>query len=125
MTSYQAAVINAPNCVEIKELPARQLHHYEARIAVKYAGICGTDIAIYKGDYQVPLPLVPGHEFVGVVEEVADQQYNYLMGKTIVAEINNTCISRQSEKLCTACFKGLSSHCLQRTVLGIIEAPGA
>lgn len=124
MTGYRAAVLTAPNCIEIKELSPRKIEHYEARIAVKYAGICGTDLAIYTGNYQVPLPLVLGHEFVGVVEEVADPQYRHLIGKTIVAEINNTCISRQSEKLCPACDRGLSSHCLQRTVLGIVEAPG-
>lgn len=125
MAGYRAAVLTAPNCIEIKELSPRELEHYEARIAVKYAGICGTDIAIYTGNYQVPLPLVLGHELVGVVEEVGDPQYSYLIGKTVVAEINNTCISRRNEKLCPACFRGLPSHCLQRTVLGIIKAPGA
>ena len=36
------------------------------------------------------------------------------------AEINNTSIA-YGKKLCTACEKGISSHCMRRTVMGIIE----
>ncbi|MHA1214652.1 MAG: alcohol dehydrogenase catalytic domain-containing protein [Candidatus Hodarchaeales archaeon] len=38
-------------------------------IKIKAVSICGTDIAIVNGDLKTPLPIIPGHEFVGVVEE--------------------------------------------------------
>ena len=66
----------------------------EALIHVLLAGICNTDLEITRGylDFQG----VPGHEFVGVVEEVygddvAQEQYGYLIGQRIVGEINAAC----------------------------------
>lgn len=125
MFRFQAAVLTHPQKLELKEIEKPELEESEAIIDVLYAGVCGTDIAIYNGDYKVPLPLVLGHEFVGMVAEVAEPEFNYLVGKTSVAEINNSCIAFMRTELCPACERGLPNHCLRRTVLGILEADGA
>ena len=39
-------------------------------IRVHTAGICGTDVHIFKGEYEAIYPLIPGHEFSGVVAAV-------------------------------------------------------
>jgi threonine dehydrogenase-like Zn-dependent dehydrogenase len=60
---------------------------------------------------------VLGHEFVGeVVESPAARQW---VGKRVVGEINVVC------GRCDLCLSGLSSHCRNRTVLGILNRPGA
>jgi threonine dehydrogenase-like Zn-dependent dehydrogenase len=59
---------------------------------------------------------VPGHEFVGVVEESSDEK---LLGKRVVGEINFACGS------CEYCITGLKRHCPNRSVLGIQNADGA
>jgi len=41
--------------------------HGETRVRVLVAGICGTDLALVEGLY--PFEGVPGHEFVGIVED--------------------------------------------------------
>ncbi|MCD6386148.1 alcohol dehydrogenase catalytic domain-containing protein, partial [Candidatus Sumerlaeota bacterium] len=82
---------------------------------VLFAGVCGTDIAIFNGEYKVPLPIVLGHEFVGVVAEVGEPEFSYLEGETAVAEINNTCLACNRAMLCPACERGLPNHCLERT----------
>jgi len=86
----------------------------ESLVKVKLAGICGTDLEILHG--YMAYSGIPGHEFVGVVEESANKD---LIGKRVVGEINAGC------KTCTSCINGLERHCPNRTVLGIFKRDGA
>jgi alcohol dehydrogenase len=86
----------------------------EALIQVTYAGICGTDREILQG--YSGFRGIPGHEFVGRVVECADATW---VGKRVVGEINITCGH------CDWCRRGRRRHCSNRTVMGIINRPGA
>lgn len=88
----------------------------EALVKVLMAGICNTDLEIARG-YQ-DFRGIPGHEFVGIVEEVNGQSKE-LIGKRVVGEINCGCGT------CDFCQKGLKNHCQQRRVLGIKGKNGA
>ena len=45
----------------------------EVRLRVETCGICRTDLHIIEGDLSLPkLPLVPGHQIVGVVDQVGE-----------------------------------------------------
>ncbi len=85
----------------------------EALVRVLRAGICNTDIELMHGYY--PFTGIPGHEFVGVVE----QGPAALLGRRVVGEINAVCGS------CGACLAGRRTHCERRTVLGIVRRHGA
>lgn len=85
----------------------------EARVRVLSAGICGTDLALVDAMY--PFEGVPGHEFVGIVEEGPAP----LMGRRVVGEINAACGS------CPECLSGTRKHCRARTALGIRGRNGA
>ena len=89
---YKAAVLISPRRIEIQERTVPILQSNEALVRVHYAGICGTDLALYSGDYPTPLPLVLGHEFAGEVVSVDEHGSDWL-GKRVTAEINNTCVS--------------------------------
>src|SRR5581483_872524 len=78
------------------------------------AGICNTDLELQRGYYGYSG--VPGHEFVAEVVE-ADRQE--LIGQKVVGEINISCTH------CEWCTRGLGRHCPNRTVLGIVNQPGA
>ncbi|MFF4935006.1 zinc-binding dehydrogenase [Streptomyces griseofuscus] len=41
-------------------------------VACRYGGICGTDLHLISGHLDVPIPLVLGHEGLGVVHELGD-----------------------------------------------------
>lgn len=84
-----------------------------AVIKVHLAGICSTDLQIFKG--YMGFRGIPGHEFVGTV---ADGPAN-LIGKRVVAEINFGC------GRCDSCARDLSRHCPDRSVMGILNADGA
>ena len=100
--------------LSLRETERPQRASGEALLAVMLAGICGTDRQILKG--YSGFRGIPGHEFVGEVVECDDAGW---IGKRVVGEINVTCQS------CQWCRRGLRRHCQRRTVMGIINRPGA
>ncbi|TMA13580.1 MAG: zinc-binding dehydrogenase [Deltaproteobacteria bacterium] len=84
-----------------------------ALVRVRLAGICSTDLQIFKG--YMGFRGVPGHEFVGEVEEGPKT----LVGKRIVGEINFACGK------CEFCQRSLGRHCPNRRVMGIVGADGS
>ncbi|MDG6964079.1 MAG: alcohol dehydrogenase catalytic domain-containing protein [Nitrososphaerota archaeon] len=84
----------------------------EAVIAVRRAGICGTDLAIKSGKLSVPTPLVLGHEILGTVVSAPSWKPD-LVGKRAVTEINVSCGG------CAYCRMGLRTHCEKVEALGI------
>jgi threonine dehydrogenase-like Zn-dependent dehydrogenase len=100
--------------LQLKEnLPLPTLREGESLVKVLRAGICNTDLELIRGYY--PYQGVIGHEFMGIVEQ-GDQN---LIGKRVVGEINAVCGH------CYFCRTGLSNHCENRTVLGIVNRNGA
>lgn len=93
-------------------LPSRK--DGESLIRVSMAGICNTDREILRG--YMGFRGVPGHEFVGIVEESSDPALN---GVRVVGEINCPC------GFCELCSRGLGKHCSDRTVVGIQGRDGA
>lgn len=85
----------------------------EALIKIRKAGICSTDLELVKGYY--PYTGVLGHEFVGEVVEADDASW---IGQRVVGEINVVC------QRCEQCLNGRSTHCENRTVLGIVNRDG-
>ena len=85
----------------------------EALIKIRKAGICSTDLELVKGYY--PYTGILGHEFVGEVVEADDPSW---IGQRVVGEINVVC------NQCEQCLNGRSTHCENRTVLGIVNRDG-
>ena len=83
-------------------------------LKVRQAGICATDLEITRG--YMGFRGVLGHEFVAEVVASPDKA---LVGQRVVGEINVVC------GRCDLCLSGLSSHCRNRSVLGILNHDGA
>lgn len=69
----KAAVVNEfHKQLEIKDVAVPELEHGEILVKIKACGVCHTDLHAAHGDWPVKpkLPLIPGHEGVGVVEKV-------------------------------------------------------
>ncbi len=97
--------------------PNPEVPEGEALVRVLKAGICNTDLEIVKG-YK-GFSGIPGHEFVGVVEEIKNEDRR-LLGKRVVGEINCPC--RKEE--CEYCRQDLGRHCPRRSTLGIFGRDG-
>ena len=85
-----------------------------ALIRLLVGGICNTDLELQRGYYG--FSGTPGHEFVGIVTEADTAS---LLGRRVAGEINLACGH------CHFCSINLSRHCEYRTVLGIVQHPGA
>ncbi len=64
----RAAVLTAPEKLEILTFPEVAPPPDGAMLRVTHCGVCGTDPHMYTGHLGVPMPLVMGHEFAGVIE---------------------------------------------------------
>lgn len=100
--------------LRLAEVPTPRPGPGEALIRILTAGICNTDLELMRG--YMNFRGTPGHEFVGLVEQCSNE---HLRGKRVVGEIN--CACRQ----CTYCKLEMPGHCTERSVLGILNRPGA
>lgn len=86
----------------------------EARVRVRLAGVCATDLELVKG--YMGFAGVLGHEWVGEVVDAPDPTWN---GRRVVGDINCAC------GVCPTCRAGRPTHCPHRTVVGIAGRDGA
>lgn len=100
--------------LNLEDRPKPRPRADEALVRVRLAGICNTDVEIVRG--YMGFTGIPGHEFVGVVEECANRRW---LGRRVVGEINAACGA------CDYCKRGLGRHCPTRTVTGIAGRDGA
>ncbi len=56
--------------LELKDMTDPQPGPGQIRIRMQATGLCGTDIHVWKGSFPVPLPIVLGHEPVGVIDQL-------------------------------------------------------
>ena len=116
------------NTISLRDLPQPHKPN-EALIKIRKAGICSTDLELVKGYY--PYTGILGHEFVGEVvssplpmgdreasRSEAQGELGVREGDRVVGEINAVCNE------CEQCLNGRSTHCENRTVLGIVNRDG-
>lgn len=73
--SMKAAVVNEfKQKLEVKEVPKPTLAYGEVLVKIEACGVCHTDLHAAHGDWPVKpkLPLIPGHEGVGIIEEIGE-----------------------------------------------------
>ena len=78
--SVRAAVVSAPGTLTLEDFPEPELGPGEALMRMELSGICGTDKHVFKGEgtlyagtmmeTEAKFPVIPGHENVGVIEEI-------------------------------------------------------
>jgi threonine dehydrogenase-like Zn-dependent dehydrogenase len=106
--------------------PLPRLRRGWARVRVRLAGICNTDVEILRGYHS--FRGIPGHEFVGEVTEVlglSESERRHWVGLRVTGEINVSCSAYGYRPVCEFCRRGLKTHCARRTVLGIVNHDGA
>lgn len=116
-----AAVMSAFNQpIEVKPLPIPEnLVPGDVLVRVTMAGVCGTDVHLHKGQLNVPLPLIMGHETIGEVAatggEVSDWLGNTLkIGDRVSWTVGMPCGT------CRYCrFHRLPSRCMNRKAYGV------
>ncbi len=89
----------------------------DVRIRVTAFAICGTDLHIFEWDRwaesRIRPPLIPGHEFTGVVESVGPEVSLVRPGDRVTGETHIYC------GLCYSCRRGLAHLCNNVQILGV------
>ena len=101
----RAVVIEKPNTIALKDVETPTPPKGFARIKVKAAAICATDLEIVDGNIPANYPITPGHEWSGIVDAVGDESDSHWIGKSVVG--SNDIICRK----CEACFSGNWRYC--------------
>lgn len=79
----KAWVLHGIGDLQLEDMDVPKFKNNEVLVAVKAAGICGSDIArIYQTGAHVH-PLIPGHEFSGVVEEIGNEVDGKWQGRRV------------------------------------------
>jgi 2-desacetyl-2-hydroxyethyl bacteriochlorophyllide A dehydrogenase len=113
MSTMKACVIEGPRRAAVREVPIPAPGPGEVLIRVERAGICGTDVHIYKGEYVSPYPVIPGHEFSGTIAGLGEGADQFRIGDRVTAEPNIHC------GRCTYCLSHRGNHCESWQAVGV------
>ena len=113
-----ALIIHSPNHVSLEELKLSRLEANEVLIKVMACGICGTDIHIFRGEYMGDYPIIPGHEFSGIVEQVGESVTRFQVGNHVAIEPNISCDN------CYNCLNNRQNFCLNWQAIGVTKPGG-
>ena len=106
---------------EIREYPLPEtIEPRSALVKVKMAGVCGTDVHLWKGQLQIPCPIILGHETVGVIERLGEELETDWSGEKLHVGDRITWSAGMSCGDCHQCvvFKQ-RTRCLNRSAYGI------
>jgi L-gulonate 5-dehydrogenase len=111
----KAAVIREYGKINLEEVKKPELGKNNVMVRVKYASICGSDQHIFRGEFhpRTQLPLIPGHEFAGVVEEVSSDVMRVATGDKVTVDPIIWCGK------CAACKIGHYPACTSLKLVGI------
>ena len=115
----KAVLFPAKDEVVLSDLPDPVPGRGEAVIAVRASGICHTDVEVLHGNYGTSaFPVVPGHEYSGVVLEVGEGVEDVSIGDRVVVDPNIECGT------CTACRRGWAHLCENLEAYGVTRNGG-
>lgn len=117
--SMKALVYEGPRELHMRDVPIPDVKAGEVLIRVATAGICGSELGGYLGHNSLRKPpLIMGHEFAGVVEQLGEGVSSFAVGDRVTANPLVTCGA------CRYCRNGQSQLCPSRKLLGA-HLPGA
>ena len=114
----KSACIVEPGRIETRDTADPTPLAGELVIRVMASGVCGTDVHILRGEYVGDYPVVPGHEFAGMVEKTGVGVRRYAEGDRVAVEPNLPCNN------CASCMQNRQNYCENWQALGVTR-PGA
>ena len=101
----------------MENIPEPECNTNDVKIKITHTSICGTDLHIYKWDEwaqkTLVTPLIIGHEFCGIIEEIGPGVTHYEPGQRVSGESHITCGN------CRNCRAGKRHLCQKTNGIGI------
>jgi len=114
----KAIIIDKPNKISLVDRNLSTLSEGEILIKVIASGICGTDLHILRGTYMAKYPIIPGHEFSGIIEEVGSKISRFKIGDHVAIEPNISCDN------CYNCLNNRQNFCQNWEAIGVTRDGG-
>jgi threonine 3-dehydrogenase len=106
----------------VRDAPLPEVGVHDVRIRIRKSAICGTDVHIYNWDEwsqkTVPVPMIVGHEYFGVVDAVGAEVEAFKPGDRVSGEGHITC------GFCRNCRAGRRHLCRHTVGVGV-NRPGS
>ena len=114
----KACVFRAPGDVAVLDVPTPSPGRGEMLIRVGAAGLCHSDVRVYKGEKYAKPGVIPGHEMAGVVAELGRGVSGFEVGQGVALCPIVACGE------CEFCRAGKRNRCPKRVTLGYDENGG-
>lgn len=124
MQRVRAAVLEAPRRIVINSYESPRIGPDEMLLKTELAGVCGSDVKIYRGtigkvmEIPVPMPVVMGDEILGYVADVGERfskMHGVKKGSRVIVEPRIPC------NHCEMCITGNHSFCKNVKAYGWIR----
>ncbi len=116
----KAMVLQSPRPIDeapliLSEVPTPSPGAGQIRLRVHVCGVCHTDLHTVEGELTLPkLPVIPGHQIVGTVDEPGDGVSRFKVGDRVgVAWLHSAC------GRCDFCRRGLENLCVNARFTGL------
>ncbi|HHW10263.1 MAG TPA: alcohol dehydrogenase catalytic domain-containing protein [Firmicutes bacterium] len=106
-------IAKGPDNIELRDIPEPKPGPREALIAVKAAGVCGTDLHVKHDRFPYWPPVVLGHEFSGQVVETGAEVTTVKPGDRVVGEPHTKACGK-----CWLCRSGNIQICPEKRSIG-------
>jgi len=110
-------VLTEPRRLEARDIPIPELTDDTALLRVEACGICGSDAEQYEGVLRTPTPVIPGHEPLGIIEQIGDtaaRRWGVDVGDRVAVETLLAC------RCCEPCLSGSYQLCRKRRIYSYI-----
>ncbi len=113
-----AVVYDRPREFAVRDVPDLAPKAGEVLIRPVVTGVCGTDVHLHAGEFFPTYPLIPGHEIVGLVEQLGDGVDGVAAGQLVA--VDNLIVCGE----CRSCREGRPHFCKHLKALGVTDPGG-
>lgn len=117
MSAATALVLSAPRVLERRRFEFPAIGADAGLLRVEACGLCGTDHEQYTGHVPSRHAFIPGHEVIGVLEQVGDEasdRWGVTAGQRVAVEVFQSC------RRCEACRAGVYRRCERNGVATMV-----
>lgn len=120
----KAIIVRGPFQYQMEEKEVKRPEAGEVLVKIYAVGLCGTDYEILSNEMQyyrtgqARLPIVPGHEWAGIIEDLGSDVQGFAVGDRVTGECTVRC------GFCSYCQEGMPHLCTNRTETGVMNRDG-
>jgi L-iditol 2-dehydrogenase len=120
----KAAILEDVRKLSVVDYPEPEVEPNGFLMKMELCGVCGTDMHLYEGNMNIPFPVIPGHEWVGVIEKIGEQAKGYEVKGQPIDVGDRVVVVPGTNRFCGECyFCRFMPHkptlCTGRKVMGV------